>query len=375
MNQLENTILLLNTDIPIGILKHFCSPMNTPDEIVENTNMLFAYYATHNKLPQFIDYLIDREISECYRTPSSIFRRNSVYMRIIKLFLDNEFKEIVTEIISIVKFQMKQSKTKLVLGDTSSTDVQNAVDKIAEIIEIMMEYLFEQSEYPSGFSYFIKKVSIELEEKTPTVAKSAIKNLLFLRTINSELMKQSKSQSDSDSYKALSIAFQWFVGESSTEQNVPVEQNWKISLGEKLHNLRKQTDEWTTHLKELQTSQSLELNWIPLSLHSQLIGKIQSDWKQISDGLSNESKELFLLLCNKSNDNKSDNNDNQNDEYSQAISYLQSYSTEINNQSTSQMIHMSELTMQLNELRNERISLLKLLVEKDPSYSYLLEDD
>ena len=368
MDHLQNNLLSLNNDIPHAIMKHFCSTANSSEQINENVDILFSYYIHQNKLTQFIDYLIEREIHECFRTPSSIFRRNSIYMRILKIFLDYEMKDIVTEIINVVKNEMKQIKIKLQLGNTQNVEIEHSVNKIADIISKMLEYLFNISTFSDGFSYFIQKASVLLEQKTPTIAKSAIKNLLFLRTINSELVKQqSKNAQESESYKALSVALQWFVGDSFTfDQKLPPEQNWKIHLGTKLGKLRIRSDNWINFFSDMQPPTKFSLSWVNKESHVKFIPKIQNEWIQIMEHLSPDSKILFRMIFEKEN--------NEYDIYSTISKQFQPYEDELLKEKTNQMIHMTELSMQVNELRNERMFLIKSLVEKDPSYSYLLDD-
>ncbi|KAL7719462.1 hypothetical protein QTN25_003179 [Entamoeba marina] len=83
-NPLETLLLKLTNDIPTGVIKHFCSTMSSAEDLYDNTAMIVGYYLQEGYLKQFIQYLIVREIEECFRTPQSIFKRNSTYTRVLK---------------------------------------------------------------------------------------------------------------------------------------------------------------------------------------------------------------------------------------------------------------------------------------------------
>ncbi|KAL7718453.1 Ras-GAP domain-containing protein [Entamoeba marina] len=337
---LQTLLLPLNNDIPAGVLKHFCSTLNTPEQLFKNTEMVFAYYISEGKISQLIDYLIDREIEECFRTPSSIFRRNSIFTR---------------EIVSIVTKHLKQTKFKLVIGNTINADVEKSVVKIAEIINSVLENIVNCQKFPIGFRYFMHKVSVELHKRTPSVETSALKNLIFLRTINSALVhSQSKNQQELDSMKTLSVAFQWFVGDS-TEQNIPPAQNWKIQLSEKLGSMRQKVDTWVTTLRDLELDDFFTLSWI------------KKEWKDVLEYLSTESQGLLSLHFSNEQETMR--------MYIRLTNELDAFSNGTVKEHSDLLMKMTAMTMQIKDLKAEIKYLKKVLVEKDPTLSYLLDHD
>ncbi|ELP84875.1 hypothetical protein EIN_284510 [Entamoeba invadens IP1] len=366
-NPLDTLLLPLNNDIPAGLLKHFCSTLNTPEQISKNTEMIFSFYIEHEKIKDLIDYLIDREIEECFRTPSSIFRRNSIFTRIIRVFLDNELKLFLKEIVAIVQKFMKQIKFKLVIGNVLSPDVDKSVEKMAQIIEAVLQHIVECKTFPPGFTYFMSKVSQELHKRTPSVELSALKNLIFLRTINSALVhSQSKSQQDGDSMKTLSVAFQWFVGDSG-DNGISPSQNWKQLLMEKMKGLREQVDTWLTSLRDLQLDQPVELVWVTPGASNELLQRVKNEWKDVLEFLSSESQGLMELHFDSQPDTKR--------KYTKLLNELDAYSNGIVKEHSELLMLMTALTMQIKDLKAEVKYLKKVLVEKDKSLTYLLEQE
>ncbi|KAL7712941.1 Ras-GAP domain-containing protein [Entamoeba marina] len=364
---LQTLLLPLNNDIPAGVLKHFCSTLNTPEQLFKNTEMVFAYYISEGKISQLIDYLIDREIEECFRTPSSIFRRNSIFTRVIRVFLDNELKGFLKEIVSIVTKHLKQTKFKLVIGNTINADVEKSVVKIAEIINSVLENIVNCQKFPIGFRYFMHKVSVELHKRTPSVETSALKNLIFLRTINSALVhSQSKNQQELDSMKTLSVAFQWFVGDS-TEQNIPPAQNWKIQLSEKLGSMRQKVDTWVTTLRDLELDDFFTLSWVDSQRSNDLLPRLKKEWKDVLEYLSTESQGLLSLHFSNEQETMR--------MYIRLTNELDAFSNGTVKEHSDLLMKMTAMTMQIKDLKAEIKYLKKVLVEKDPTLSYLLDHD
>nr|BAN39516.1 hypothetical protein [Entamoeba histolytica] len=364
---LQTLLLPLNNDIPAGVLKYFCSTLNTPEQLFKNTEMVFSYYISEGKISQLIDYLIDREIEECFRTPSSIFRRNSIFTRIIRIFLDNELKQFLKEVINIVQKHMKQIKFKLVIGNTINADVEKSVNKIADIIQSILEHIIDCKNYPTGFSYFMHKVSIELHKRTPSVELSALKNLIFLRTINSALVhSQSKNQQEIESIKTLSVAFQWFVGDS-TEQNIPPAQNWKLQLSEKLGSLRSQVDSWVTSLRDLALDDFFELSWVSPDACNELLPRMKKEGKDFLEFLSPESQ--GLLSFHFFNDQETMRM------YIRLTNELDPFSNGTVKEHSDLLMKMTAMPMQIKDLKAEIKYLKKILVEKDPSLGYLFHPE
>lgn len=89
--------------------------MLTPEELYNNTSMIVGYYLQEGAVKQFIKYMIVREIEECFRTPQSIFKRNSTYTRVLKIILENELKDFFEKVMEIVTEIIEENKTKLVV--------------------------------------------------------------------------------------------------------------------------------------------------------------------------------------------------------------------------------------------------------------------
>ena len=356
-------MIRLNNDIPTGVIKHFCSSMLTPEELFNNCSMIFGYYLQEGYIKQFIDYLIIREIEECYRQPQNIFRRNSTYMRILRVFLENELKPFLKQCTDVVTSTLEDYKSKLVIGNEGDPGVEKSLDKMKDILYKLME-LFVTSSFSDAFLYFMSSALHLLHARTPNVETSAVRGLLFVRIIGNAILATSegKTEAESESIKTISVVLQWFgEGDFNEQQNA---HNWKAKLKEFAEAKRKSVDERITQFKNIESeSLDVDLKWVNKEKAHDLLPRMQVEWRNVHQFVSSESIVLLQLLF--ATDAEALH------VYNRMVSQLENLSVKTKQEKFNLLLTMTSMRMEIMDLQEEIRYLRETLASKDPKLAYL----
>ncbi|BFU24636.1 GTPase-activator protein for Ras family GTPase [Entamoeba histolytica HM-1:IMSS-B] len=365
-NPLETLLLNLTNDIPTGVIKHFCSLMSTPEELFNNTSMIVGYYLQEGCLKQFIKYLIVREIEECFRTPQAIFKRNSTYLRVLKVILENELKPFFNKAMEIVLVIIEENKSKLVIGNTGDPGVEKSLDKMKDIIYKLTE-LFITFNFSNTFLYFMSRALVELHARTPNVEISALRGLFFIRLLGNYLVSnlESKSAVEAESLKTVSVVLSWFA--EPTEEEIS-EDNWKAYLKEFASDKRQSIDERILQFKNPDIdSIEIDLPWIDKEKAKDLLPRMQVEWRNVVQFVTSESGVLLQLHFSSEMETTRI--------YNRLINELEALSTNTKKEKSDLLLKMTSMKMEIKDLEEEIKYLRELLASRDPSLAYLKSDE
>ncbi|EMS14111.1 hypothetical protein KM1_221860 [Entamoeba histolytica HM-3:IMSS] len=153
----EEVFLSLEPDILSGVLKHFCSRDLSEEEIDGNMKAIFYFFVVNGKVLELMEWVSIKEIAEIHN-PNLMFQRNSIYNKIIRLYMDHDVKDVFQDSIEKLLDQVTKKNIQLNLLDSSVKYSQSDLKKVQEILESFFTKIFDLK-LPE-FVYFINYFNI-----------------------------------------------------------------------------------------------------------------------------------------------------------------------------------------------------------------------
>ncbi|KAL7722504.1 Ras-GAP domain-containing protein [Entamoeba marina] len=284
--QIWNSLLLqFANDIPAGVAQMLFD--NNPSDI----SLMYSFYCTHEKICDFLEYVINREIVGCYEFPTNIFSRKSVFSSIISSILVKESTAFMSDYINTLP--KKLSKMKLKVLHTLSKDNSSFVktqNKFKDLLDETINVIVS-SKKSCLFIYVLNVIAKQLHIHVPTLGNTLLKKIVFLPII--EVLSSSVlAKNHRDDLQLINNALLWGINEN--DHLSEVEQDWKHGIYEKLSDARNKFDGWLAGLQETEIESCdvyMDIKGMPPA--DQLPKNLLEDWEGLKGIVCQES---FMLI-------------------------------------------------------------------------------
>ena len=314
MTKVDTIFCNYSTDIPTGLLKHFCNSTLSEEQYNTNLQTLLSYYLSTNQITKWLKYVIRKELEETKRSSDQFMKRDSVYSKCIKTIIQKEGELFLQKAKEIVLSSITENKTKLVIGKLSHPGVQKSLDKMKNIISRITDLIISSS-FSSFIGLFINLTLSELKKKFQEKDIIIMRRYLLVSFISSYLMDDESVKThtmNGDSLRSVIVVFQWF----SDPQGFNLKKKLSDSMtGTSIEYDEKDEDDWRNYLKTFCAEKremidtklnsfrndeefkinEIQIEWVDMKLKETIEKRLDNEWKEIQKLVSSESALVLQL--------------------------------------------------------------------------------
>ncbi|EDR21668.1 hypothetical protein EDI_247230 [Entamoeba dispar SAW760] len=290
----EEVFLSLEPDILSGVLKHFCSRDLSEEEIDGNMKAIFYFFVVNGKVLELMEWVAIKEIAEIHN-PNLMFQRNSIYNKIIRLYMDYDVRDIFQDSIEKLLDQVTKKNIQLNLLDSSVKYSQSDLKKVQEILESFFTKIFDLK-LPDSFKYFMTTIGSHITESYPTATVNVLINIIFNRYIGSTIAT-SKPTKNSDriipTLKSISLIMKWMLSNELKEDS-----SWQVSMKNFAEIIKTNVVSWITN-NVIQTfiDKKPKVKWeVAVRITKDIKNMVFKDSEQICALLPETTSRLLRIL-------------------------------------------------------------------------------